>query len=102
MKKPEIPPMHLVSPAKGQQFGHPVKAVVQQPVPAGAVSSGPGIPSVPPAAFAGAAGPYVDPYLFETGYYASQAEYNELQRTAASRIRLRADAENAHPKRRPR
>lgn len=29
---------------------------------------------------------YVDPYLFETGYYASPAEQQELTRTAASRI----------------
>lgn len=45
-------------------------------------------------------GAYVDPYLFETGYYASQAEQLELTRTAASRIRLRAEVESARPKRR--
>jgi len=101
MKKTDIPPMLPGLPPAGNHPGHPAKAVVQQPAPVSAVSGRPPIPPTPPAAHAGSpTKTYVDPYLFETGYYASQAEYNELQRTAASRIRLRAEVENAKPKRR--
>ena len=102
MKKPDIPPMHPGMPPVGNQPSQPVKALVHQPIPINAASSRSTIPSVAPAAFSGPVAPYVDPYLFETGYYASQAEYNELQRTAAARIQLRAEVENARPKRRPR
>ena len=102
MKKPDVPPMFSGAPPAGNQSGQSVKAVVQQPVSVDAASGRASIPPVPPASFTGPVAPYVDPYLFETGYYASQAEYNELQRPAASRIRLRAEVENARPKRRPR
>lgn len=51
-----------------------------------------------PADFTGASA-YVDPYLFETGSYASPAEYEALTRMAATRIQLRADVESARPKR---
>jgi len=33
---------------------------------------------------------YVDPYLFETGHFASRAEYDELTRTAEIKPRARA------------
>ena len=92
--------MYPGMPPAGRQ---PVKALVQQPAPLNSVSGQPPIAPTPPASHAGGpASAYVDPYLFESGYYASRAEYNELQRTAPSRIRLRADVENARPKRRPR
>ena len=47
-----------------------------------------------------AAPPYVDPYLFEVGYYASRAEYEDLTRTEGTRIQLRAEAEKSPSRRR--
>ena len=90
-------------PPAGSQPGQSTKAIVHQPAPVNAMSGRLPIAPTPPTAHAGTpAEPYVDPYLFESGYYASRAEYNELQRTATSRIRLRAEVENARPKRRSR
>lgn len=43
---------------------------------------------------------YVDPYLFEVGYYANRAEYEQLTRTAP--IRSRAEAEATPTRRKPR
>ena len=40
---------------------------------------------------------YVDPYLFESGHFASREEYEELMRTAV--IRPRSEVEFAQPKR---
>ncbi|RPD44341.1 hypothetical protein DNI29_21790 [Hymenobacter sediminis] len=38
---------------------------------------------------------YVDPYLFETGYYESRAEHEELLARPASTIQLREGVANA-------
>lgn len=56
----------------------------------------------PPASSAGepATGYYVDPYLFETGFFVSRAEEQALTRSSADRVQLREEAE-ARPKRRP-
>ena len=99
MNKPDILPMLPGQPAKSSQVSAAPKALVHQPAPVDAVSSQ---VAIPPTRLAQpvAAPEYVDPYLFETGYYASPAEEQELARTAASRIRLRAEVENARPKRR--
>ncbi|RPD43656.1 hypothetical protein DNI29_23250 [Hymenobacter sediminis] len=43
---------------------------------------------------------YVDPYLFETGYYESRAEYEELMARPPSTIQLREDVENILKKKR--
>lgn len=98
MNKPEIPPMLPGLPNSGGQPATAApKALVRQPGPVGAMS--PSVSPIRPAAHTGTP-TYVDPYLFETGYYASRAEYEELLQTATSRIQLRADVENARPKRR--
>lgn len=81
----------------GQAIPAP-QALVQQAPPTNTAQKRTPIPPTRPAAYT-AAPAYVDPYLFETGYYASPAEHEALSRTAASRIQLRAEAENARPKR---
>lgn len=43
---------------------------------------------------------YVDPYLFETGYYESRAEYEELMARPQTKIQLREDVENTPKKKR--
>ena len=99
MNKPDISPMLPGLPPAGSQPVQAPKALVRQPAPTNTSGSRAAVPPTPPAAQAGAT-PYVDPYLFETGYYASRAEYEELARTAPARIRLRAEAEHARPRRR--
>lgn len=98
MNKPETPPMlpGLLN-SGGQPATAAPKALVRQPGPVSAMS--PSVSPTRPAAHIGTPA-YVDSYLFEAGYYASRAEYEELSQTAASRIQLRADVENAQPKRR--
>ncbi len=99
MNKPEVPPMLPGLPAtKGPAATLP-KALIHQPKPVNTATGRPPIRTTRPARPAEGT-EYVDPYLFETGYYASQAEYEELSRTTASRIRSRAEVENAKPKRR--
>lgn len=94
MNKPDIPPM-LPGPHNPGSSPQPApKALVNQPVPVSAALQGTPIPPTAPTQHAGTP-TYVDPYLFATGYYASPAEYQELARTAATRIQLRADVENA-------
>lgn len=94
MNKPDIPPM-LPGPHNPGSSPQPApKALVNQPVPVSAALQGTPIPPTAPTQHAGTP-TYVDPYLFATGYYASPAEYQELSRTAATRIQLRADVENA-------
>lgn len=99
MNKPEIPPLPgmLVT----NNPATTPKAVVHQPAPVGEAASQHRVSPTRPAAPAKTA-PYVDPYLFETGYYASRAEYEELSRTVGDRIQLRAEAEKAPTKRRVR
>lgn len=99
MNKPNILPMLPSSPATSGQAASVPSALVQQPVPINAVDSRAAIPATHPAQQVNTTA-YVDPYLFETGYYASLPEQQELTRTAAARIRLRAEVENAQPKRR--
>ena len=99
MNKPDILPVLPGSPATSGQVAQVPSAFVQSPVSAQVANSRAAAPPTRPASQA-AAPEYVDPYLFETGYYASPAEEHELSRTAASRIRLRAEVENARPKRR--
>lgn len=99
MNKPDIQLMRPGPPATNGQGASLPNALVHQTAPANSVGSRTAVPPTRPAQQAG--GPeYVDPYLFETGYYASQAEYQALSSTATSRIQLRAEAENARPKRR--
>ena len=43
---------------------------------------------------------YVDPYLFEVGYYESRAEYEELMARPTSVIQLREEVENTPKKKR--
>jgi len=43
---------------------------------------------------------YVDPYLFETGYFSSREEHDQLMATAETRIQLRKDVEEAPKKKR--
>ena len=86
-------------PATGGQVGHAPSAFVQPPVSTKVATSRAAVPPTRPVQQA-TTSEYVDPYLFETGYYASPAEQQELARTAATRIRLRAEVENARPKRR--
>ena len=73
-------------------------------VPVGSASGGV-VPSARPARqVASAPGEYVDPYLFETGFYSSRAEYEKLMRTAPnyqpgrSRSGTAPQAPAAHPK----
>lgn len=99
MNKPGMLLLLSGQPEKSSQVVTAPSAVGYQPTPMNAGSSRAVIPATRPAQ-AASASVYVDPYLFETGYYASQAEQEELTRTAASRIQLRADVENARPKRR--
>lgn len=99
MNKPDALPMLPSQPAiSGQAIPAP-QAVVQQSPPVAAVQKQVIIPPTRATRHSDAIAPYVDPYLFETGYYASPTEYEALSRTAASRILFRADAENARPKR---
>lgn len=98
MNKPDVLPMLPGLPSKSNQAAAP-KALIHQPVPVSAASGQAAIAPTRPVKRQSASS-YVDPYLFETGYYASLAEQEELTRTAAPRIQLRADAENARPKRR--
>lgn len=99
MNKPDILPMLPGQPViSGQTIPAP-QALVPQVLPANAVRKRAPIVPTRPAVQADTLA-YVDPYLFETGYYASPAEYEALTRTAASRIRLRADVENVRVKRR--
>lgn len=99
MNKPDMLPMLPGQPIKSTQAATAPQALTHQPALVNAASSQPVILPTRPARHQDATA-YVDPYLFETGYYASPAEQAELTRTAASRIQLRADAENARPKRR--
>ncbi len=99
MNKPEIPPMLPSPPATSGRAVPAHLALVQQSAPVDAVQKQGSIPPTRPTSRVGTPA-YVDPYLFETGYYASPAEYAALTRTASSRIQLRADVENARPKRR--
>ncbi len=99
MNKPDSLPMLPGPAATSGQVAHAPSAFVQPSVAASAVSSRAAVPPTRPSPPAPAP-EYVDPYLFETGYYASPAEYEELARTTASRLRLRADVENARPTRR--
>ena len=99
MNKPNILPTLPGSPATSGQAASAPSALVQRSAPVNAAASRAAIPATRPTAQQ-ADTAYVDPYLFETGYYASQAEQLELTRTAASRIQLRAEVENARPKRR--
>ena len=99
MNKPDILPMLPGSPAPGGQAVSAPSALVQRSAPVNAAASRAAILATRPTAQQIVAA-YVDPYLFETGYYVSQAEQVELTRTAAARIQLRAEAENARPKRR--
>ena len=101
MNKPDIPPMLPGPPSPGSSSQPAPKALVNQPVPVSAALQGTPIPPTPPTQHAGTP-TYVDPYLFATGYYSSPAEYQELSRTAATRIQLRADVENARSKPRTR
>lgn len=101
MNKPDIPPMLPGSPSTQPKQATKPSALVRQVGPVDSASVQPLIlPTrpVPPTK----AAEYVDPYLFETGYYASRAEYEELSHTAATRIQLRAEVENAPVKRRVR
>ena len=43
---------------------------------------------------------YVDPYLFETGYFESREEYEQLMARPQSVIQLRKDVEKAPKKKR--
>lgn len=99
MNKPEIPSMLPSPPATSGRVVPVPQALVQQSAPVDAVRKQGSIPPTRPTSRVGTSA-YVDPYLFETGYYASPAEHEALTRTAASRIQLRADVENARPKRR--
>lgn len=100
MNKPDILPTLPGQPEKSVQVSTAPRALIYQSGPVSAADSQhPTIQPTRPARPVEAA-PYVDPYLFETGYYASPAEQVELTRTAATRIQLRADVENARPKRR--
>jgi hypothetical protein len=101
MNKPDIPPMLSGSPSPSSSPTPAPKALVNQPIPVGAALKGTPIPPTPLTQHAGSS-TYVDPYLFAAGYYASPSEYQELSRTAATRIQLRADVENARPKPRTR
>jgi hypothetical protein len=97
MNKPDIPPMLPGPPSPGSSSQPVPKALVNQPAPVSAALQGTPIPPTPPTRHAGIP-TYVDPYLFATGYYTSHAEFQELSRTAGSRIQFRADVENARPK----
>lgn len=99
MNKPDILPMLPGPSTTSGQIAHAPSAFVQPPVSTKVVNNRAAIPPIRPAQQA-AAPEYVDPYLFETGYYVSPAEQQELTRTAAARIQLRAEVENARPKRR--
>lgn len=100
MNKPSLPLLIPGNLPGGSARTTDPAALVQQPFPTGQASRRGVVAPTAPVSFRQAAAPYVDPYLFETGYYASPAEYQELTRTAAARITLRADAEHARPKRR--
>jgi hypothetical protein len=98
MNKPDILPMLPGSPASSDQVVHAPSAFVQQPVSTKVANSRAAILPTRPAQQA-ATPEYTDPYLFETGYYASLAEQQELARTTAARLQLRAEVEHARPKR---
>ncbi|RZK28467.1 MAG: hypothetical protein EOO61_22020 [Hymenobacter sp.] len=100
MNKPDILPLLPGLPTTSSQTTTP-KAVAQQPSPVGALANQ---NRIPPTRLVDSVGvtAYVDPYLFETGYYASRAEYEELSRTSNDRIQLRGDAEQMLAKRRGR
>lgn len=97
MNKPNIPPM--LPSQEGISSAVAPKMVVRQPSQVSQAALHPPVAPTRPAQHAGIVTAYVDPYLFETGYYASRAEYEELSRTAPARLQLRADIENAPPKR---
>jgi tripartite-type tricarboxylate transporter receptor subunit TctC len=99
MNKPDIPPMMPGSPLTQPQQATNPSALVRQVGPVDSASEQPLILPTRPASPAKTI-EYVDPYLFETGYYASQAEYEALSHTAITRIQLRAEVENAPIKRR--
>jgi hypothetical protein len=101
MNKPDISPMLPGSFSTQPQPATSPSALVQQVRPVDSVEGQPAILPTRPASLTKLA-EYVDPYLFDTGYYASRAEYEELSRTAATRIQLRADVENAPAKKRGR
>jgi hypothetical protein len=101
MNKPDIPPMLPGSLSTQSQPVTSPSAVVRQVGPVDSIGGQPAILPTRPAPLTKAA-EYVDPYLFDTSYYASRAEYEELSRTAATRIQLRADVENVPAKRRVR
>jgi hypothetical protein len=101
MNKPEIPPMLPGSLSTQPQPATSPSALVQQVGPVDSVGGQPSILPTRPAPLTKPA-EYVDPYLFDTGYYASRAEYEELSRTAATRIQLQADVEDAPTKKRVR
>jgi len=100
---PELAPAAAAKPQALVRQPAPVRRAAQRaaiaPTPMDRAAQRAAIAPLPPAQRPGSA-PYVDPYLFETGYYASRAEHDELTRTAPARLRLRADAEPARPKRR--
>ncbi len=99
MNKPDVLPMLPGQPGKSGRVAAAPKALIHQPAPMNAASHQAAIAPTHPVQHRDASA-YVDPYLFETGYYTRRAEPEELARAAASRIQLRADAENARPKRR--
>lgn len=98
MRNPEMLPG---APAAPQPATTTPSSLVRQGNPVNSGGRQPRIQPTRPVA-ASKAAEYVDPYLFEMGYYASRAEYEELARTATPRIQLRADVENTPPKRRAR
>lgn len=107
MKKPEVPSSFPTEPGfsdKPEFSGRSIpvpQALKGQPVPTSALSNRGAMPPTRPAYHLGNP-EYVDPYLFETGFYASPAEYEKATQNAAAHIQLRADVENAPVKRRPR
>jgi hypothetical protein len=92
MNKPDMLPLLPGSPASSGQVAHAASAFVQPLVSTKVVNSRAAILPTRPAQQVDTP-EYVDPYLFETGYYASLAEQQELSRTAAARIQLRAEVE---------
>ena len=100
MKQPTDPnaPRVPASPSNWDTGNRPAltNAQIYQPAPKANTTSGPArrpaptLQPVPPN--------YVDPYLFESGFFTDKQEHEQLMATAETRLQLRKDVEEA-PKR---
>lgn len=102
MKQPDKP-SHPNQGGPGGNAGRPVQSFVSLPVAQAA--SRLTVVNQPAQAHVvnlSARREYVDPYLFQSGFYESPAEYEELHKNAEQNIKLRAEVEFAKPARRRR